>query len=155
MRRLTVAPLSPAKIDQCFALVRLGSPHVKPELWQTYAMDYLAESRAGNAGILSVEEDRGYLLGVLVYEVGPDLHHGITMIAKDCFVYDCLERGKREIALSLIAGLEELANQQRCTSLHLRLPVSRADPVDHWLAGLLQSSGHSIVAVQYCKQLRA
>ena len=75
------------------------------------------------------------------------------MIAKDCFVYDCLDRGKQEIAKSLISGLEELASREKCTSLHMRLPVEEMSAVDHWLADLLQSRGHNVVAVQFCKHL--
>ncbi len=153
-RELRIHPLTRAKVPQSFPLVQLAMPQLSLDLWQDYALDHISLGGMRDGGILCAEDERGYILGLLVYRIQHDLSEGNSLLLKRLIAQDQFQSRRRDIALALIRAAEALARQHRCDSLHALVPAAAGDGRDDWLLKLLTDCGHRMEALQLCKPLQ-
>lgn len=116
-------PLSQQQVLQAFPLVQLMNRATSLEQWQNFANSMLRSVERNPdppRGIMTLSDERGYLLGMFVYMIEPHLVHGRTL-AIDNFV---LVGGMvyREAARTLLGAIENLAFQHDCAAVHIMLP---------------------------------
>lgn len=142
MRQVQIRPLTRAKISQCLPVVQLIMPEVSAEAWQHYALAHLSPGRTTEQGILAAEDDRGLVLGLLVYLIDRDLALERMMLIKHVVICDYFESGRKAVIRALFAAAEDLAQCRNCGSIFARLPLSELVQ-DHDLIGqVLMSLGH-------------
>ena len=109
--------LNSQKVDQAYGLVRLAAPQISLEDWRDFARSSISPSEAPESGILTVEDESGYIMGLVGYVVDYDLEHGRTLIAKNLMALADTDKGRQEVAFALISALEDLASHQRCGAI--------------------------------------
>ncbi len=153
MRQLSVRPLAKAKISQGFPLIRLAVPACSIAAWQAFALDHLDPSETDRSGILVVEEDRGCFLGLAVYRIETDLSLGRSLLVKCLVVHDHFKQGRARVALSLLNGLEKLAQRQGCGCIQFLVAGESSDGGPQWAIEHLLSCGHAMREMRLCSCL--
>ena len=162
-----VEALRPEQLGQAYTLVQTAMPDLSFERWSGFAEALLREgggdprARAEapaprRCGILLAHDSQGLLLGLVVYRHEHDLRHGRVLVGEHFIALGLFD--PRPVALRLMQGLEQVAQELGCLALHLQLPPGRAQesvdpPRDSWLAALLRSHGHSVEAQVLCKAI--
>ncbi len=152
-RQLSIQPLTRGKIGQSFPLVQLAMPDCSLEAWQHYALDHLSPGGLRDSGILCAEDERGYILGLLVYQIHHDLSEGNSLLVKKLIAQDQFQSARRDVGLSLVRAMEDLARDHRCTVVHALVRASQGNGRDEWLLKLLTDCGHRVDSLQLCKAL--
>ncbi len=152
-RQLSIQPLTRGKIGQSFPLVQLAMPECSLESWQDYALGHLSPGGLRDSGILCAEDERGYILGLLVYQIHHDLSEGNSLLVKKLIAQDKFQSARRDVGMSLVRAMEELARARRCTVIHALVRDSQGDGRDEWLLKLLTDCGHRMDSLQLCKSL--
>ncbi len=154
MRRLEVRPLCLRRIAQAFPLIQLAMPDRSLDDWTSYAKLQLGDPKPAAGGILTVVDERDYILGLLDYSLDWAIEHGRTLQVRNVIAIDFLDISKREVALALMGAMERLAAKLECAAIHTNLPESNATSGDRWFFDLLVSSGHQRSQINLCKPLR-
>ncbi len=152
-RHLSILPLTRDKIGQSFPLVQLAMPDCSLEAWRDYALGHLSPGGLRDSGILCAEDERGYILGLLVYQIHHDLSEGNSLMVKRLIAQDQFQSARRDVGLSLVRAMEDLAREHRCTMIHALVRASHGNGRDEWLFKLLTECGHRLDSLQLCKSL--
>jgi len=139
------------KVDQAYGLVRLVAPQVSLEAWRDFARGLISPSEAPESGVLTVEDARGYILGLVGYVVDHDLEYGETLMAKNLIALDGTSSRKREIAFALIKAIEDLARDKRCGAIRTIVHEPEAALRDAWIIEVLKYNGHHTEARRFIK----
>lgn len=86
-----VKPLALNKINQAYALVRTVRPELTADGWRAVASGYLAEepsAPAASRGVVAVQNDQGYIVGLFCYAVCDDMRHGATLRVENLTALD-------------------------------------------------------------------
>lgn len=153
MRRLEVRTLTDPVIAQAFPIVQLTVPNLTLEEWTQFANDHMASSRAAEGGILTVVDDRDYILGLLDYTIDGELGAGRTLTVKNLMAVDFLDTSKKDVAGALISAMEKLAVERGCATIHTLVSEPGNSPQRQWMLELLESSGHKPQRLNLCKSL--
>ncbi len=139
------------KIEQAYGLVRLANPGITLETWLDFASSQMSPSKAPESGILAVEDERGYILGLVGYTVDHDLQHGRTLLAKNFIALSYTEERRRIVAFSLIEAMEDIARKKQCRTIRTIVHEPEAALQDAWIIEVLKSSGHHAEARRFIK----
>ncbi len=169
MRDLHVHRLSSVRIPQAYPLVQTVSPALTLDGWTAYAQPLVTPSAANTSvskngpcsGILVVDNEQGYIVGLCTYRVQNDLFHGRTLHSDNLVALDLFN--SRPVVTALAEAIESLARAFNCTALQTSLPERRgrirdsrsreAASRDRDPAGLLGELGHRVDSLCLCKQL--
>ncbi|MCG8357831.1 MAG: hypothetical protein MI920_19880 [Kiloniellales bacterium] len=141
------------KIHQSFPLVQLAMPNCTLEAWQDYALSHLSPAGLRDSGILCAEDERGYILGLLVFQLHHDLTEGNSLLVKKLIVQDQFQSARRDVAMALIQAVEAMADETHCRTLHALVPVTPGGRRDDWLYQLFVECGHATNCLQLSKSL--
>ncbi len=153
------------RVDQCLPLLQALLPSLDRARWRTYchtlyAAGYPARSVPGtpkirSAGIITAEDDDGYIRGLFSYRTAPNLCHG-RVLAIDAFVIMEIT-GAETVAQGLMEKAEDIGRALDCGALL----ASRPEPTG--LCGDLSASvsdwfvqtGLQPDGAMYCKTLQS
>lgn len=117
-RHLTVAPLTPALIRQSLPLAQAVRAGLSVEEWTAFCQRTLDRADDGT-GMDCVKDEQGYLLGLMVYSVHPDLTHGRVLNVDPFIAMDLY--GRDQAAKAMLARIEALAGLLTCDAVHIAL----------------------------------
>jgi hypothetical protein len=155
MRRLEVRSLTDQAIAQAFPLLQLTLPDLTLDDWTKFAVENIAGSKTTEGGILTVVDERGFILGLLDYTIDRELDHGRTLMVKNFVALDFLDTSRKDIATVLIQAMEKLAGHHGCSAIHTLVHQSDTAPRQAWITDLLEAHGHKPKRVNLCKSLAA
>lgn len=150
---MRVQQLTEGKIVQAFPLVQFLKPGLSLEDWLQFTAAHLNTEKVGERGILTVEDDRGYIVAMLAYSVDPDLSHGRALVAKDVIAVTSLDKWRKSAISALFGTLEEIAREMRCMAVHTRMSGHEQKSQTDSLHVSLLSSGHAVDHMVLCKTL--
>ena len=150
---MRVQLLTEAKVAQVYPLIQLLQPKLSLEAWHRFTVEHLGGGDIGERGILTVEDDRGYICAMLSYAIDPDLSHGRAMLAKDLIAVTPLDKSRRAAISALIQAIEELAREKRCLAVHTRLSHCAPEAQEDAVCVSLFDRGHAVDHVVLCKTL--
>ncbi|MGQ9368129.1 hypothetical protein [Azospirillum sp. ST 5-10] len=146
-------PLDRGQIDQAFPLVRTIAPELTVERWRAYAGAAIGRrgGAAATRGIMTVQNDRGYIHGLFSYSVEENLRCGRILVVDDFIVLDLFDVAAA--ASTLLRSMDGLARSLSCRSIHTNFPEA-----DHSLPGycrtvmaFFRDEGHAAGALRLCK----
>jgi len=143
--------LSSKKIDQAYGLVQLVASQITLEAWRDFARSLVSPSEAPESGILTAEDESGYIMGLVGYVIDHDLEHGETLMAKNFIALNGMEKRKKEVAFALINAMEELARDKRCGAIRTIVHEPEAALRDTWIIEVLKHAGHHTEARRFIK----
>ncbi len=150
VRRLQAQRLAPDMARQAFALVQASMPEVALGDWLAFARP-LAASRSGVRGIMSVLDERAYILGLCRYRVERSLAHRRHLIADHVIILDLFDRNLA--AETLVDGIEALAQKLDCGAVNMHVPQKDPTSLEDPLTDMLLGSGYQITACQMYKPI--
>jgi hypothetical protein len=142
--QLFAQPLAYAQIGQVFPLLQLVGETCTAQQWELFAaaiVDAMAP-RPPAAGIMTLQDDRGYIQGLFRYRASRGASGGATLLVDDVVALAMFERSLVE---ALDRNLEELAREHGCGVIDIGLPLrdgSRARPSR--LCMLLMTAGYAM-----------
>lgn len=120
--------LPASKVAQAYPLVQAAIPGITLERWRAFYenVEHLAQASAkrqgqDSAGVMAIEDTRGYLRGLFTYRIGPDLRHGVTLTVSDIIILDLFDA--ESVAEVLLEAIEVLARALGCAGVHAQLPM--------------------------------
>ncbi|MEM8948671.1 MAG: hypothetical protein AAGA21_16455 [Pseudomonadota bacterium] len=149
--QLKIRRLQQDQIDQAFAGLDLAGLPVSLQAWRDYAKDRIDVGRS-QAGVLSLQCARGYLHGLLGYEIlliGSERHMTVDLFRTVNYL-------SQETSGSLFEAAETIAKHQQCVAIHLALSDFKDATIialkPRSLATLCQR-GYAIESIQLSKTL--
>jgi len=154
-KRYIVRFLPAEKVAQAFPLLQTVS-EMSLDQWQGYANERLvpAPSVVGeHSGIVSVENDRGYIYGLFGYQVDVDLQCGRVLRCENLVALHMFD--PEAVVNALVEAMESLAKSKKCRAVHVRVPRRAHYESDggSLTVQLLRNAGHVVEAVELCKPL--
>lgn len=146
MRNLQVKQLTADRLQQAYPLLQNCDPALSLESWQAFAGALVAESQGSGAlpsesGIISVENEQGYITALFTYRCSEDLYLGRLLTAENFIAFDFLD--PRACAKALIEAMEHLCRQLSCQGVRSFLsPAAKGDRRAELMAALLKEQGH-------------
>ena len=142
--RYRVVPLTKARAPQAYPLVQGHFPGLSLSAWRAEVARRL-RTLALPSGVLVVEGEQGYLLGIALYRT-ERMAVGGCALAVDCFLALSLV-DRRGVATALLDGLTQAARVAGCREVSAfvrcdRGADARSLPVDPTLAGTLAQAGY-------------
>ncbi|SLN57971.1 hypothetical protein [Oceanibacterium hippocampi] len=138
---LSLVPLTVSRVDLAYPLVREGRSDLTLEEWRGLALPLAAPDDCRTLpdapereGIVAVER-HGYLRGLAVYSVSPDLRRGRIMMVPDLVVAGSLEAPA--VLECLIFGLRDMARRRACEAISITLESGFV-----WAGVILERHGH-------------
>ncbi len=154
--RFIVRHLSGDKIPQAFAVFQTVSGACTLDRWRSYAgsrLETLGAVRDGGAGIVSVENERGYIHGLFAYRVDLDPRCGRVLDCDNLIALHLVN--PRPVLGTLMQAMETLARERRCEALHVR--VGHTDPAGQsprsTQVDSLEQAGLALESIALCKKL--
>ncbi len=148
-RTYHVRTLSESQLPQAYPLVQALASEHSLNAWLSYAKGFVAKGiNAG--GVLSAQDDAGYIYGLFCYEVVPDLGGGRVLVVEPFVALDLVDRlGPITV---LIEAMERLAREQDCVSIHLQIP-QRGDMRAVVDFRPFRAAGYKLEGVRLCRRL--
>jgi hypothetical protein len=153
MQNLKIQALESERVAQCFPLVHLTAPSMTAGEWQDFADGHMAQGHPEPNGILVAEKLGGCILGLAVYSFDRDPLQGRTLLVKNLIAHDYFASGRRQVERALITAIETLARGKGCRALHVIMPASSVQLFPSGLHDALESEGHKLSGLSYCKPL--
>ncbi len=147
---MQVRALTNEKVTQVYPLIQLVRPDLTLDGWRSLALDHIQCTDAVDNGVLTVENEYGYVLGFILYTIYADLRHGRTLMAKDAVVCTALRRTKEAAFAALLDRLETVAQENQCTAIHTCMLHSEADIAEAGFHESLEKHGHRIDHFMLC-----
>ena len=141
MRRLTTRRLTPERIAQAYPVIRMAMPNLSFEAWCRFAEEQIADDEPPR-GIVTVESEQDYIVGLGAYRLERDLQDDRVLIANHFVAVDLIRR--EVVAETLAQELESVAKQHRCSALHTCLPGRGTKTAPNWLVELMANRGHTV-----------
>jgi hypothetical protein len=121
-----IKPLTCDLIPQAFVLVSIFDATLSQDAWHRYATTIVESADNGPArGIMTVQSQRGHIYGLSVHDLKHELRRGRILEVENFVVVDMV--GAKPAAGLLLESLEEIAREQQCHCMSLKLlsPVVR------------------------------
>ncbi|HRJ60518.1 MAG TPA: hypothetical protein PKZ97_08290 [Azospirillaceae bacterium] len=122
-------PLALNKINQAYALVRTTRPDLTADGWRALATEYIAESSAeapAARGVVAVQTDQGYIVGLFCYAACDDMRHGPTLRIENLIALDLFDQAG--VMAALLDEIEALARRLQRRAVVAEQPAcSRPD----------------------------
>ena len=156
LRSLSVRPLTANRIAQAYPLAQLSFRNCAQAAWDAYARRHLVEESgpAAASGILVADDAKGFIVGLLVYQISDRSGEGRRFQAKTVVVTEPFASGRLDVASMLIDAEEENARERCCSSAEVFLPTERGPRESIWWAGLLAERGYSPAGTHFVKLLK-
>lgn len=124
----TAKPLARQQIDQAFPLVNAVAPGLTVQRWRDFAARALPDAPPSDGpsaavvgrGIMTVQNDRGYILGLFSHGVCDHLRLGRVLGVDNLMVADMFDAGGAMEAL--LEAMKRLAREAGCVAIHTDLP---------------------------------
>ena len=152
-RTFVIGPLPASRFRQAFSLIWLTAPHLALESWLRYA-EALCRPDGGDAGgIVSAEDEDGYIYGMFCYRVAPDPRFSRTLDVEHFIALGLFDRSATTCAL--IDAVEHIARDRHCVQVQLALPCARIEfgKMDDSLHNWLGRAGYAVDGLRLCKRL--
>ncbi len=153
---MRVQLLTEGKSAQVYPLVQLRRPNLSQDEWHRFTAAYLepdTKSEPGERGILTAEDDRGYIFAMLAFTMVIDLRHGRVLIAQDVVAVTVLDRFRKVVISELFHALEDLARQKQCVAVRTWVGGLESGRQKSALYDSLLNRGHEIDQLVLCKTL--
>jgi hypothetical protein len=146
--------LDRSKIDQAFPLVRSLVPGITLGRWNAFVRPQLAvHSAAWPHGLMTIQNHKGYILGLFSFEVRNDLYESRTLCVDNIVVPNI--PGRDLIWIAVAGATEQLAKMNGCRAIRAGMTEELgADSDDRsWVGSSLRRSGYELVGVRAFKRL--
>lgn len=114
----TAKPLALNKINQAYPLVRAARPDLTADGWRAVATEYLAarqDAPESPRGVVAVQNEQGYIVGLFCYAACDDMQHGATLRVENLTAIDLFNQaGIMEL---LLREVERVARRLRCRAV--------------------------------------
>jgi hypothetical protein len=153
-RQFIARMLTPERVDCAYPIVRLAANDLSPDAWRQLSCAFLQpnDKRPLNSGIVTIEDDDGYVHGLCSYSVTPDLRHGPSLLVDNFIAVDIVHTERARLAL--IDAMMALARRLGCHAVHLTVPVPGSPHESgHSLSSAVLSTGERVDAIRLCKVL--
>lgn len=153
-------PLGKRQIDQAFPVVRAIIPDLAVERWRAFAStritdsDSVAPAEAPDpTGIMTVQNEHGYIHGLFSYTVEEHLRHGRVLAADNFIALDLFD--VESAAHALLQAMDRVARGLGCAAIHTNLPENYTALPDYCtsLLGYFRGQGHAVETLRLCKTL--
>jgi hypothetical protein len=149
--------LTGGQVAQAFPLIQSVAPHLTLEQWNCF-VDLVTNLAGGvqhpQAGIMTIQNNRGYIQGLFSYTVEANLNHGRVLSIDNFVAFDLVDRDKAIEAM--FGAMDDIAYGLGCHAIHVHLPESLTAP-PRGRKGLLrvfEEADHRVETVGLCKDLR-
>lgn len=154
-RQFIARMLTPDRVDCAYPIVRLAANDLSPDAWRQLSSAFLQRDEknpALNSGIVTIEDDDGYVHGLCSYSVTPDLRHGPSLLVDNFIAVDIVHTERARLAL--IDAMVALARRLGCNAVHLTVPVpgSPHETRQSYSSAVL-AAGERVDAIRLCKVL--
>lgn len=154
-KRYLVKPLGEGQVLQAYPLVQTAVPHLTLDQWLDYAKSVCEDERPEDpgTGVMSAQNDDGYIYGIYCHEVTNDIQHGRILKVSNLIAANLYDAGG--IMDRMIDSMMKIARDQGCTAVHVDLPESPRSgprPVEG-VAGMLKGAGYRYESVALCRPL--
>ncbi|MDA0664231.1 MAG: hypothetical protein O3B08_15525 [Proteobacteria bacterium] len=148
--------LSRENAPNAYPVIRAAYPSVSLDDWLAYYawISQPAEARHFSAGVVSIENARGYIQGLFSYVTGYGLGRG-SVLSVENFV--ALDTGDRAAAIRrLIGAMEDVAHKHGCVTIHTQIPEfwTTVTAEKYGVHAHLADAGHDREMVRFSKFLR-
>lgn len=116
----TARRLTRKRVEQAYPLVQTVSDDISLEKWHAYADAYLKrgpKDGLGEKGIISVENEQGYIHGLLGFRVDMTLRWGRTLMCEHLIALHLVNA--EPIITSIIDKMDTLARDLKCEGIHV------------------------------------
>jgi len=152
-------PLQKRQIDQAFPVVRAILPELAVERWRAFAAALLDRAQGAPAasvspaGIMTVQNERGYIHGLFSYSAHEHLHHGRILTVENFVVLDLFNLSGA--AAELLRAMDTVARGLGCSAIHTNLPDSFSNLPDYCgtVLSYFRDQGHAVETLRLCKSL--
>jgi len=142
VRTLTARRLTPERIAQAYPVIRIALPDLSFDAWCRFAQEQIAGDDEPPRGIVTVDSEQDYIVGLGAYRLERDLQDDRVLIANHFVAVDLIRR--EVVAETLARELESVAKQHRCSALHTHLPGRGTQTAPNWLIELMANQGHKV-----------
>lgn len=153
----TAKELSTDQVAQAFPLIQSAVPELTLEKWNVF-VDLVAGLARGaerrHAGIMTIQNSRGYIHGLFSYMVEASLHHGRVLSIDNFVAFDFVER--EQAIETMFGAMDDIAYGLGCQAIHVRLPegLTNAARGRKGLLRIFEEADHRVETVGLCKDLR-
>jgi hypothetical protein len=140
-------PLSRDQVAQAFPLVQAILPGTSLARWTDFARRHTLER--GERGIMTVQNQTGYILGLFTHEVQDELSLGRALVANNIMVADF--PGREQTLNALIDAMQMLANLRRCAAISAALDsAAGVAPPGTWVLSRFLEAGFLASGPRQC-----
>ncbi|MCC6469667.1 MAG: hypothetical protein IT563_15190 [Alphaproteobacteria bacterium] len=146
--------LDRSKIDQAYPLVRSLVPGITLGRWNAFVRPQLAvHSAAWPHGVMTIQNHKGYILGLFSFEVRDDLYESRTLCIDNIVVPSM--PGRELIWIAIADATDQLAKMNDCRAVRAGLNEELGSDADDrlWVGSSLQRSGYVLEGVRAFKRL--
>lgn len=144
--------LTRERVEQAYPLVQTASEEISLEKWHAYADAYLKRNRKGSigeSGIVSVENEQGYIHGLLGFRVDMTLRWGRTLICEHLIALHLVNA--EPIITTIIEKMDALARDLKCEAIHVTgLQAYSTARTIH--PGLLLNVGYELESIGFSRR---
>ncbi len=157
MRNLQVKQLTADRLQQAFPLLQSLDPGLSLDRWLAYARSLVGAPCCSEgpqeSGVMSIENEQGYITALFTYRCFEDLRHGRLLTAENFVALDLLD--PETCAHALSEALEHLAAHLSCDAVHSLISESEARGAGAGvMASVLKARGHLDRGRLLCKEVR-
>ena len=153
----TAKELNAEQVAQAFPLIQSVVPHLTLEQWNGFVGlvgSLASEAQRRQAGIMTIQNSRGYIHGLFSYTVEANLHHGRVLSIDNFVAFDLVDRDRAIEAM--FDAMDDIAYGLGCHAIHVRLPEEFTSPPRDrgGLLRVFEEADHRIETMGLCKDLR-
>lgn len=139
-----------AQVDRSFPVAHVGFG-ISLDRWRDFVAGWLQPGRT-DCGILVVQDDADYMLGLCSFEGRDDLHCGRVLSVENFVALDLI--GGQQVARLLLENLESYADARGIEAIRIGAAAARpASMRVDLLAEALSIAGYSAAAVHWLKAM--
>lgn len=118
-RSLGSTNLSAADIEPAFALIQALHPSLSLDNWRGFAIPLVDQEPLAQRGLVGVRNEAGYLCGLFVYRVEPDLAHERAFIVDVIAALDVV--GPKFVIGAMMEAVQATAQRFGCGIARIRV----------------------------------
>jgi hypothetical protein len=118
-RSLDAANLSTADIEPAFALIQALHPSLTLDNWRGFAIPLVDRDLLAQSGLAGVRNEAGYLCGLFVYRVEPDLAHERSLVVDVIAALDVVDA--RLVIRAMTDAMQATARRFGCGIARIRV----------------------------------
>lgn len=139
-----ITEISGDKLRVAYPLVQARYPHLSLDAWLNHARKHVVGNGERRSGVVAIENEQGYIVGLFTYRIGSCLHHGSVLECDNLVAMSLCDKGA--ISAALLRKIDELAAFKHCGAVR----ISFHDDDDP-MQDAVQSAGLVREGVSYCR----